>query len=273
MKTERIAFGFVLVAWIVSCPLMPTGFHCAFVILTTSGGGGVPGVTVTVTVAVLPNQVAVIRTGVAAVTREVAMLNVLVERFWETTVSDGTEATAGLLLERFTTAPWVITPVNATVPVLFAVPMIVVGTADTDFSVGPGGGAGLTSMFAVRGTLSTAAVIWTGVKGAAALLVIVKNASVVNGGTTMLLGTWAAFGSLEKSRTVVGLGSANARVTSPVALAPLLTMLGATVRPLMLLAEASPVQETASRTASATTGGRTRRMGDLLEVTALPGGS
>src|SRR3954454_10212978 len=81
MKTERIAFGFVLVAWTVSWPLMPTCFHCAFVIRTTSGGGGVPGVTVTVTVAVLPNHVAVILTGVAAVTREVAMLNVLVERF------------------------------------------------------------------------------------------------------------------------------------------------------------------------------------------------
>src|SRR4051794_34567008 len=98
MNTERIAFGFVLVAWTVSWPLMPTGFHCAFVIRTVSGGGGVPGVTVTVTLAVLPNQVAVILTAVGAVTRDVAMLNVQLERFWGTTISDGTLATAGLLL-------------------------------------------------------------------------------------------------------------------------------------------------------------------------------
>src|ERR1700750_672495 len=51
MKTERMAFGFVLVASMVSTPLIPTCFHCAFVILTTSGAGGVPGVTVTVNVA------------------------------------------------------------------------------------------------------------------------------------------------------------------------------------------------------------------------------
>jgi hypothetical protein len=54
-----------------------------------------PGVTVTFTVAVLPNQVAVIVTGVAAVTRDVAMLNVEFERPCETVVSDGTVATAG----------------------------------------------------------------------------------------------------------------------------------------------------------------------------------
>src|SRR3954447_23633336 len=257
MKTERIAFGFVLVASTVSTPLMPTGFHWAFVILTTSGGGGVPGVTVTL--AVWPNHVPVIVTGVAAATREVAMLNVQLDRFWGTVISDGTDATAGLLLLRKTTAPST-APVNVAVPVLFAVPTIVVGEAVTLFSVGPAGGAGLTSMFAVRGTLSTAAMIWTGVNGAAALLVIVNVASWVNGGMTMFAGTWAAFGSLEKSRTVVGLGSANASVTSPVALAPLFTMLGVIVRPPRGLAEAAAGKASTSRTTSAPTKCRTRRI-------------
>src|SRR4029079_7488878 len=189
------------------------------------GGGGVPGVTVTVTLAVLPNHVPVIVNGVAVVTREVAMLNVQFERLFGTVISDGTDATAGLLLVRLTTAPST-APVNVTVPVLFAVPTIVVGEAVTLFSVGPGGAAGLTDMFAVRGTLWAEAMIWTGVNGAAALLVIVKKTSVTFGGTTMLAGTWAAFGSLEKRRTVVGFGSGNAIWRSPVALAPLLTMLG-----------------------------------------------
>src|SRR4051794_29636978 len=181
MKTERIAFGFVLVASTVSTPLMPTCFHWAFVILTTSGAGGVPGVTVTVTLAVLPNHVPVIVTGVAVATREVAMLNVQLERFWGTVISDGTDATAGLLLLRKTTAPST-APVNVAVPVLFAVPTIVVGEAVTLFSVGPAGGAGLTSMFAVRGAVSAAALIWAGGDGGAGVLVVGDVAPLGDGG-------------------------------------------------------------------------------------------
>jgi hypothetical protein len=41
-----------------------------------------------------------------------------------------------LLLLRLTTAPSFIAPVNVTLPVLFAVPTMVAGVAETAFSVG-----------------------------------------------------------------------------------------------------------------------------------------
>ena len=55
VNTDRIAFGLVLVASIVSSPC----FHRAFVIATRSAGGGVPGFAVRVVVRVTPNQLAV----------------------------------------------------------------------------------------------------------------------------------------------------------------------------------------------------------------------
>ena len=70
-------------------------------------------------------------------------------------------------------------------------------------------------------------------------MVIVKNTSVTSGGTTMLAGTCAADGSLENNSTVVGFGSANAIVRSPVALCPLLTTPGVMVRLFSALAEAA----------------------------------
>src|SRR6476659_6441291 len=103
-KTLRIAFGLVLVASIVSRPR----FQLAFVILTTSAAGGLPGVMVTVAVRVTSNQRAVIVTGVDELTGDVARLNVLVDVLALTTVSCGTRAIAGLLLESCTTAPCVI---------------------------------------------------------------------------------------------------------------------------------------------------------------------
>ena len=51
-NTDRIAFGFVLVASIVSRP----AFQVAFVIRTASAAGGAPGVTVIVVVRVIANQ-------------------------------------------------------------------------------------------------------------------------------------------------------------------------------------------------------------------------
>ena len=51
-KTDRIAFGFVLVASIVSRPASSV----AFLIATRSAGAGAPGVTVTVVVRVMPNH-------------------------------------------------------------------------------------------------------------------------------------------------------------------------------------------------------------------------
>ena len=73
-------------------------------IFTTSAAGGAPGLTVIVAVLVMPNHLAVIVRFVAVATVEVARLKVLVEALALTTVSCGTRAIAGLLLDSCTTA-------------------------------------------------------------------------------------------------------------------------------------------------------------------------
>ncbi len=93
--------------------------------------------TVVVVVRVTPNQAAVIVTGVAVLTAEVARLNVLVAVLALTTVRWGTRAMAGLLLDNCTTAPCVIAAVNRTVPVAFWPPTIEVGTKEIVDSEGP----------------------------------------------------------------------------------------------------------------------------------------
>src|SRR4051794_1677805 len=186
----------------------------------------------------LPSPFAVRVTVVTVVTEDVLTLNVDVDRLALTTVSLGTWATDGLLLERLTTAPWGMAAVNVTVPVALARAVTLVGVTETDFSVPPAGAAKLTDMLAVRGTLSTAAVICTPVGGAAALDVIVNVFSIVLAGTTMVGGTWAAFGSLLNSFTVVGSGSRNDSETVPVVLSPLFTVLGEIVMKFSGLAEA-----------------------------------
>src|SRR5262245_64420984 len=108
-----MALGLVLVASILSRP----DFQLAFVMCTTSEDGGDPGVSVIVVVRVTPNHLAVMVTVVDALTGDVARLNVPVELLALTTVSCGTRATAGSLLNSCTTAPWVMGPVNRTVPV------------------------------------------------------------------------------------------------------------------------------------------------------------
>src|SRR5688500_62689 len=135
-----MAFGLVLVASIVSRPR----FQVAFVIRPMSAGGGAPGVTVTVAVLVIANHLAVTVTLVDVETAEVARLNVPVDALALTTVSCGTRATAGLLLDSCTTAPWVMGPVNRTVPVAFCPPTIDVGTKETDDKDGPAGVAAFT---------------------------------------------------------------------------------------------------------------------------------
>ena len=64
----------------------------------------------------------------------------LVEVLALTTVSCGTRAIAGLLLDSCTTAPCVIGPVKRTVPVAFWPPTMEVGTKETDESERPGRG-------------------------------------------------------------------------------------------------------------------------------------
>ena len=91
VNTERIAFGLVLVASMVSVPLGPgPGFHCAFLIATLSATGGAPGTTVTVVVAVLPNHVAVRLAVVRWPTAAVVTWNVPLAVNWFTTICCGT---------------------------------------------------------------------------------------------------------------------------------------------------------------------------------------
>src|SRR6478672_3459674 len=85
-NTDRIAFGFVLVASIVSRP----AFQVAFVIRTVSAAGGAPGVRVIVVVRVIANHDAVIVTVVVAVTGDVLTANAPVDWPPLTTVSAGT---------------------------------------------------------------------------------------------------------------------------------------------------------------------------------------
>src|ERR1700750_474894 len=98
---ERIAGGFVLAAGIGSS----RAFQRAFVIATRSACAGAPGVTVTVVVRVTPNHVAVIVTVVVAARGDVVTANAPLEAPPLTKVSSGTCRTAGLLLDRSTTAP------------------------------------------------------------------------------------------------------------------------------------------------------------------------
>src|SRR4051794_20911513 len=230
---------------------------------TLSAAGAAPGLTVSTVDLTMPIHVAVIVADVCVVTVVVDTLNVALDRFALTTVSAGTVATAGLLLLRLTTAPSGIDCVKLTVPVELEPPVTLVGLSETALRLPPAGGAGLTLMFAVRGTLSTEAVICTGVNGADAVDVMVKVTSCTNAGTTMLAGTWAADGALENSSTVVGAGSGKAICRKPVVDAPLLTMLGWMVRPFRALADATP--GTARTTSSAARDERRRMVGLLAD--------
>ncbi|HVQ19080.1 MAG TPA: hypothetical protein VMT27_08610, partial [Actinomycetes bacterium] len=106
---------------------------------------------------------------------DVARLNVALELLALTTVSWGTRAIAGLLLDSCTTAPCVMAPENRTVPVAFCPATIDVGTNETDVSDGPAGVAAFTERVWVREMLSgVAPMIWTLVAGAEAVDVIVN---------------------------------------------------------------------------------------------------
>jgi hypothetical protein len=169
----------------------------------------------------------VIVTVVVVVTGEVLTANAPLDARPLTTTVDGTCRTAGLLLASWTSAPSV-APVNVTVPVAALPPVSDDGVADTELSEGPAGVAALTERLAVRGTFWTAAVSWTMVGGAAALVAIGKLAEVAPAGTTTLAGTVATERSPLKSRTVVGSGSGNARLTVPTEDAPSRTRSGET---------------------------------------------
>ena len=133
-----------------TCSRQPGGWawHRAFWIATRSGAGAAPGATVIVVDFVTLNHFAVIVTVVLAVTTVVETLNVPLDALALTTVSAGTLATAGLLLDSCTLAASGIGPVNVTVPVAELPPVIVEGVTDTDESELPPGVAGLTERLA-----------------------------------------------------------------------------------------------------------------------------
>src|SRR4051794_4755908 len=235
-NTLRIAFGFVLVALMVSSPLL----HVAVWMATLSGAAGGPGVSVIVVVRVRSNHFAVIVTVVFALTADVVIGNALVDLPWLTTLSAGTWTRAGLLLDSWTLAPSV-GPVNVMVPVAGLAPVSVFGTTDTADSDGPAGRAGLTDRLAERGVFPTHAVIWTIVGGAAAFVEIGNVADCDPAGTTTDDGTVATDVSPLKSSTFVASGSGNASVTVPVAVAPSRTCDGSTESAEMLPAARAPV--------------------------------
>src|SRR3954452_2542928 len=157
MKTDRIAFGFVLVALIVSRLF----FHVAVWIATRSGAAGGPGVSVIVVVRVMSNHFTVIVTVVLAPTGFVVTGNALLALPLLITRSAGTWTSAGLLVESWTFAPSGVGAVNVTVPVAGLPPVNVFGITETADSDAPAGRAALTDRFADRGVLSVDAVIRT----------------------------------------------------------------------------------------------------------------
>src|SRR3954453_14427282 len=234
-------------------------FQRAFVIVTRSAAGGVPGVTVMVVVRVTPTHAALMVTLVLDVTGFVLTGKAALAAPPLTTVSLGTCTTAGLLEDSKTFAPFV-TPVKVTVPVAAPPPTTLVGATDTAVSDGPAGVAWLTTSVAVRGTLAIAAVMVTNVSGAAALVVIVNVAELEPAGTTTLAGTAATDGAPLNSSTVVGTTSAKSVVTVPVELAPSRTLSGLTDSDEMKLARAVPGRPTIVAEMSSAVRTRARRM-------------
>jgi len=149
------------------------------------------GLTVRLAVRVAPRD-AVIVTGVEAVTDDVVTVKVVRDEPTGTTTLAGTEATAGLLLESWTTAQHAETvPVSVTVPVELLPPVTLVGASVNVESPGPGG-AGFTFRVVLRWSPPAEAVIEDHVPPPVTTLVeTVKLALVAPAVTVTLAGTVA----------------------------------------------------------------------------------
>src|SRR4051794_3895032 len=267
-NTLRIAFGFVLVALMVSSPLLQVAVWMA----TLSGAAGGPGVSVIVVVRVRSNHFAVIVTVVVALTADVVIGNALVDLPRLTSLSAGTWTSAGWLLDRWRLAPSV-GGVRGMVPVAGRARVSVFGTTDTADSDGPAGRAGFTDRLAERGVLPTHAAIWTIVGGAAAFVEIGNAADCDPAGTITEDGTVAIDVSPLKSSTFVASGSGNASVTVPVAVAPSRTCDGSTESAEMLPAARAPVGSASmAAIAARAIDSASRRMEPPWGAASMPGG-
>src|SRR5882762_2705587 len=145
----------------------------------------------------------------------------------------GTVATAGLLVERETTAP----PLGAgalsvTVPVEGEPPMTLLGFSVSEVRVGPEGGTGVTVRVAVCcwDVPASEAEMVTGVELATAMVVIWNVAMAVPAATVTLAGTVATdVLLLEREITVPPPGAGPLKVTLPVEGFPPLTLVGFSV--------------------------------------------
>jgi hypothetical protein len=164
--------------------------------------GDVPaGVTVSVAVFVVVPRVAVMVTGVEAVTAVVFTVNVALVAPAATVTLAGTVA-ADALLERDTTAPLLgAGPLRVTVPVEEEPPVTLLGLSVIEESVG-GVPAGVTVSVAVFADVPKVAVIVAEVEEVTVLLLTVNVALVAPEATVTLEGTVAAGISLERDTAV-----------------------------------------------------------------------
>lgn len=162
-------------------------------------GGGAGGVTVRVAVRLTPPKLAVIVTGVEAVTLDVVMANVAVVAP-AATVTEGGTAAALPLLESMTAAPPAgAAALSVTVPVADAPPETLEGeTARVDSVAVPGGGGapGSTQSTGCSPFPSLHTVSITGVDTDTECVVTVNVALLAPAGTVTLAGTDATEGLL-----------------------------------------------------------------------------
>jgi hypothetical protein len=144
---------------------------------------------------------------------------------------EGTVTTPVLLLERETrTPPLGAGALSVTVPEEGDPPTTLVGLNESEVSVGPGRGCGVTVREAVCVKLPLDAEIVTGVELAEAMVVTWKAALVAPAATVTLGGTVAAeVLLLDNATTVPPLGAELSRVTLPVEEFPPLTLVGLSV--------------------------------------------
>ena len=213
--------------------LIPAGVEVMFsplrpVAVTVSAPVCAGGVTVRVAVRVTAPAIAVIVTGVDAVTALVVTAKVALVAPCATEALAGIVAAARRLLESVTANPPAgAAAVKVTVPCEEVPPVTLVGLTDTAESAAAAGG--VTVRVAVRVTAPAIAVIVTGVDAVTALVVTAKVALVAPCATETLTGSVAAAVRLLDSVTAnPPAGAAAVKVTVPCDDVPPVTVVGLT---------------------------------------------